>query len=238
MIDLHMVATPNGHKVSIMLEEVGLPYNVIPYNIFGGDQFKPEFLRLNPNNKLPIIVDHEPPGGGAPFPVFETGAILAYLAEKTGELWPATLRERSVVLQWLMFQMAGIGPMHGQAHHFVRYAPEEVPYARDRYMNEARRLMRVMETRLSEVEYLAGTYSIADIACWPWMRALRLISVPLDDYPNVRRWYDAIDARPAVQRGACVLDDSVKWRPARTKVPLDAEQWSNLFGAHQHRSTT
>ncbi len=234
MIDLHMVATPNGHKVSIMLEEVGLPYEVIAYNIFDGDQFKPEFLKLNPNNKLPVILDRDPLGGGAPFAVFETGAILAYLADKTGRLWGATPRQRHTVLQWLMFQMAGLGPMHGQAHHFVRYAPEKIPYALDRYMNEAKRLLRVMDSRLGETEYLAGEYSIADIACWPWIRGTRLIGIGLAEYPNLDRWYRAIEARPAVQRGGAVIDDSIKTRPASTKVPLTAEQWSTLFGGRQY----
>lgn len=235
MIDLHTVATPNGHKVSIMLEEVELPYRVIPYDIFKGEQFTPAFLALNPNNKLPVIVDHDPLGGGPPFAVFESGAILAYLADKTGKLWPDTPRERHTVLQWLMFQMAGVGPMHGQAHHFVRYAPGEHSYSRERYMAEAKRLARVMDTRLSAAEYLAGNYSIADIAWRPWIRGLRLISIAIDDYPNVKRWFDAIGARPAVQRGGAVIDDSIKWRPASTKVPLDAGQWSNLFGDNQHR---
>ena len=234
MIDLHTVATPNGHKVSIMLDEVDLPYKVIPYNIFRGEQFKAELLKINPNAKLPAIVDHEPLGGGEPFAVFESGAILAYLADKSGKLWGGTPRERHTVLQWLMFQMAGLGPMHGQAHHFVRYAPEKIPYALDRYMNEAKRLLRVMDKRLGEVEYLAGEYSIADIACWPWLRGTRLIGVRLDGYPNLQRWFRAIEARPAVQRGGAVIDDSIKTRPASTKVPLTQEQWSNLFGARQH----
>lgn len=234
MIDLHTVATPNGHKASIMLEEVGLAYEVIPYNIFAGDQFKPEFLRINPNNKLPAIVDHAPMGGGEPFSVFESGAILAYLADKTGMLWPREPRARHTVMQWLMFQMAGLGPMHGQAHHFIRYAPERLAYPTERYMKEAKRLLAVMERRLGEVEYLAGDYSIADIACWPWIRALRLIEITLDERPNLQRWYDAIEARPAVQRGGRVIDDTVRTRPAGAKVPLDTQQWSNLFGARQH----
>jgi GST-like protein len=233
LIDLHTVATPNGHKVSIMLEEVGLPYKVIAYDIFAGDQFKPEFLALNPNNKLPVIVDPEPPGGGAPFAVFESGAILAYLADKTGQLWPGDLRRRHLVLQWLMFQMAGLGPMHGQAHHFIRYAPDRLSYPTERYLGEARRLLGVMERRLEQVEFLAGEYSIADIACWPWIRATRLISLSLDEHPQLRRWYQAIEQRPAVQRGGRVIDDSVKTRPANTKVALDAQQWSNLFGERQ-----
>jgi GST-like protein len=234
MIDLHTVATPNGHKVSIMLEEVGLPYTVIPYDIFAGDQFKPDLLKLNPNNKLPVILDHDPLGGGEPFAVFESGAILAYLAEKTGRFWPSEPRRRHTVLQWLMFQMAGLGPMHGQAHHFVRYAPERMPYALDRYLNEARRLCRVMDRRLAEVAYLAEDYSIADIAAWPWIRGLRLIEIPLADYPSLERWYRTIEARPAVQRGGSVINDSIKTRPAAAKVMLDEAQWSNLFGARQH----
>jgi GST-like protein len=234
MIDLHSVATPNGHKVSIMLEEVGLPYTVIPYDIFSGDQFKPEFLKLNPNNKLPVIVDNDPAGGGEPFAVFESGAILVYLADKTGQLWPTDPRQRSMVMQWLMFQMAGLGPMHGQAHHFIRYAPDRLPYPTDRYMAEACRLMRVMDSRLAQVEYLAGDYSIADIACWPWIRASRLISLTLDEYPNLKRWFETIKQRPAVARGGRVIDATVDTRPASEKVPLNAQQWSNLFGAQQH----
>ena len=234
MIEVHMVETPNGHKVTIMLEEVSLPYRMIPYDIFAGDQFKPELLAINPNNKLPVIVDDDPPGGGAPYPVFESGAILAYLAEKTGQLWPVESRRRHDVLQWLMFQMAGLGPMHGQAHHFVRYSPEDQPYALERYGNEARRLLRVMNERLGTVEYLAGAYSIADIACWPWIRAARMIKISLDEYPNLKRWYEAIAARPAVQRGGSALGDSVLRRTPAVKVPMNDEQWANLFGKRQH----
>lgn len=234
MIDLHTVATPNGHKASIMLEEVGLAYKVIPYDIFAGEQFAPDFLKISPNNKLPAIVDHAPMGGGAPFSVFESGAILAYLADKTGMLWPSDPRGRHTVLQWLMFQVSGLGPMHGQAHHFIRYAPERMPYPTERYLKEATRLLGVMERRLGEAEYLADVYSIADIACWPWIRSLRLISMTLDDYPHMRRWYEAIGQRPAVQRGGSVINDSVNTRPASAKVPLDAGQWSNLFGEQQH----
>lgn len=235
MIDLHTVATPNGHKVSIMLEEIGAEYAVIPYDIFRGDQFTPEFLKLNPNNKLPVIVDNEPIEGDDPYVVFETGAILFYLAEKSGMLLPPGARGRHDAMQWLMWQMAGLGPMHGQAHHFIRYAPEDVPYALDRYLGEAKRLLRVMERRLEEADYLAGTYSIADIACWPWIRALRLISIPLSDYPNLQRWFSAIEARPAVEKGGAVIDDSVKRRAPSTKVPLDDKQWSTLFGDRQRK---
>lgn len=233
MIDLHTVATPNGHKVSIMLEEVGLDYTVIPYNIFAGEQFKSELLAINPNNKLPVIVDHDPICGGTPYPVFESGAILLYLAEKSGKLIPADPRGRHDTIQWLMWQMAGLGPMHGQAHHFIRYAPGEHPYAHERYFNEALRLLKVMESRLGVVPYLAGEYSIADIACWPWIRGLRLISVSVDDYPNMARWYREIEARPAVERGGSVIDASIKTRPASEKVKLTDEQWSVLFGERQ-----
>jgi len=236
MIDLHTVATPNGHKVSIMLEEVALAYKVIPYDIFAGDQFTPAFLKLNPNNKLPVIVDHDPIGGGGPYTVFETGAILIYLAEKAGRLLPTDARARHDTLQWLMWQMAGLGPMHGQAHHFIRYAPGENDYARDRYMNEAARLLGVMDRRLGESEYLAGDYSIADIAAWPWIRGLRLISIAVDNYVNLARWFRAIEARPAVERGGSVIDDSVKRRPPSQKVPLNEEQWSTLFGEQQWRA--
>lgn len=236
MIDLHTVATPNGHKISIMLEEVGHAYEVIPYDIFAGQQFTPEFLKLNPNNKLPVIVDHDPIGGGAPYTVFETGAILIYLAEKTGRLLSTEPRARHDTLQWLMWQMAGLGPMHGQAHHFIRYAPGENEYARERYLNEAKRLLGVMERRLGEVAYLAGEYSIADVASWPWVRGTRLISLSLDEYPNLARWFHTIEARPAVERGGSVIDDSIKRRPPSEKVPLNDAQWSTLFGQRQWRA--
>ncbi len=237
MIDLHTVATPNGHKVSIMLEEIGLPYTVIPYDIFKGDQFKPDFLAISPNNKLPAIVDRAPLGGGEPFAVFESGAILLYLAEKSGALGGDTPRQRHTILPWLMFQMAGLGPMHGQAHHFVRYAPRDNSYALDRYLNEARRLMRVMDRRLAAAKYLAGAYSIADIACWPWIRGARLIDIAVDDYPDLARWYRAIEARPAVQRGGAIINDKIKTAPASAKVHLDDAQWSSMFGARQRAGT-
>ena len=236
MIEVHMVPTPNGYKVTIMLEEIGMPYRMIPYNIIAGDQFKPEFLAINPNNKLPAIVDLDPPDGGAPYPVFESGAILAYLADISGQLWPRELRARHDAMQWLMFQMAGLGPMHGQAHHFVRYAPENIPYALERYLNEARRLMRVLDGRLGKVEYLAGEYSIADIACWPWIRAARVIEIPLEDYPNLKRWFEAVDARPGVQRGTAASDQALVDRTPGKKVPLNKEQWSTLFGERQHEA--
>ena len=235
MIDLHTVATPNGHKVSIMLEEIGLPYNVIPYDIFEGEQFTPAFVALNPNSKLPVIVDHDPIGGGDPFPVFETGAILYYLADKTDMLLSAEPRRRHQTMQWLMWQMASLGPMHGQAHHFVRYAPENMAYPLDRYLGEAKRLLDVMNRQLAGRAYLVGEYSIADIACWPWIRGTRLISLDLYDWPNIVRWYREIESRPAVERGGAVIDDSIKVRPASTKVSLSDEQWSTLFGDRQRR---
>lgn len=230
MIDLHHVGTPNGHKVSIMLEEVGLPYRVIAYDLMKGEHFTPAFRRINPNNKLPAIVDHEPVGGGEPFAVFETGAILVYLAEKTGRLLPTDPRRRSLAMQWLMWQMAGLGPMHGQAHHFVRYAPEGQDYAVGRYMNEARRLMHVLEYRLAGAEYLAGEYSIADIACWPWVRAVRMIDIDLAGFPAVQRWWFAIDERPAVLAGTGTRGLATPASYGQKRAQLTPEQWSNLFG--------
>lgn len=200
MIDLYTWSTPNGRKVSIMLEETGLPYAVHPVDIGKGDQFKPEFVAINPNSKIPAIVDTDGPGGG-PFALFESGAILIYLAEKTGRFLPAAPRSRYQVLQWLMFQMSGVGPFFGQAHHFLRYAPQPVPYAMERYHKETLRLYGVMNSALAEREYLAGSYSIADIATYPWVARHDWHQVDLDEFPHVRRWFEAISARPAVQRG-------------------------------------
>src|SRR5258708_3720366 len=179
MIDLHHVGTPNGHKVTIALEELGLPYRVVPYDLLKGEHFTADFRRINPNNKLPAIVDHEPPFGGASFAVFETGAILIYVAEKAGRLLPADGRRRSLAVQWLMWQMAGLGPMHGQAHHFVRYAPEGQDYAVARYLNEARRLIAVLERRLGEAQVLAEGNSIAGLGGGPWGRATPAIAMSL-----------------------------------------------------------
>lgn len=229
MIDLHFVRTPNGQKVSILLEELELPHQVIAYDMLKGEHLTPAFRRINPNCRLPAIVDHEPAGGGEPLALGESGAILIYLAEKAGRLIPADPRRRAQCLQWLMWQMSGLGPMHGQAHHFVRYCTEPPPYARERYMNEARRLLQVLDNRLGEAEYLAGEYSIADIACWPWVRAARAIEIELAEYPNARRWYKQVDARPAVKKGGelKISDASLAGRPRLTE-----EQWSNLFGAN------
>jgi GST-like protein len=205
MIEVWSWPTPNGHKVHIMLEETGLPYKVIPVNIGAGDQFKPEFLAITPNHRIPAIVDPEGPGGKK-LKLFESGAILIYLGEKAGKLIPTDPAARYTCLQWLMFQMGGVGPMFGQWNHFASYAPEKLPYAIDRYANEVHRLYRVLEKRLSESEYLAGPeYSIADIATYPWARNPDRRGVTLDELPNLKRWLDAVAARPAVQRGVQVL---------------------------------
>ena len=199
-IDLYTWTTPNGRKVSIALEEMGLDYNVHPINITKDEQFAPDFLKISPNNKIPAIVDPDGPDGQA-FPLFETGAILIYLAEKTGQFMPTDPKTRYVCLQWLMWQMGGFGPMLGQAHHFRRFAPEEIPYAVERYTKETARLYGVLNGRLGEAEYLAGDYTIADMATYPWAARHEWQGIELEDFPNVKRWYDAIGARPAVSRG-------------------------------------
>jgi len=200
MIDLYTWTTPNGRKVSIMLEELGLPYRVHPINIGKDDQFKPEFVKINPNSKIPAIVDPDGPDG-KPVSMMESGAILIYLADKTGKLLAKSGRARYEALQWLMFQMGGVGPMFGQTHHFLRAAKEQVPYAIERYTKETRRLYGVLEARLKEQDYLAGEYSIADIATYPWVARHEWHKVDLNDFPAVKRWYDAISARPAVKKG-------------------------------------
>jgi len=200
MIDLYTWTTPNGRKVSIMLEELGLPYGVHPVNIGKGDQFAPEYLKINPNGKIPSIVDPQGPDG-KPIAMMESGAILIYLARKTGKLFPQAERAQYDVLQWLMFQMGGVGPMFGQTHHFLRAAKEPVPYAIERYMAETRRLYAVLNDRLKVHDYLAGAYSIADIATYPWVARHEWHKTDLNDFPHVRRWFDAISARPAVQKG-------------------------------------
>jgi len=210
MIDLYSWPTPNGHKVHVMLEEVGLEYRVHGIDIAKGDQFTPEFLNISPNNKIPAIIDHDGPDG-KPLSLFESGAILIYLAEKTGsDLLPSDPARRYEVLQWLMFQMGSIGPMLGQTHHFRIYAPEKVEYGIERYTKEATRLYGVMEKRLGEADYLAGDYSIADIACMPWIRSYKNQGQELDDYPNLKRWFLAIKERPAVRRGLAVLDEHTR----------------------------
>ena len=227
MIEVLTWPTPNGHKVHVMLEECGLPYRATPVNIGAGDQFKPEFLAISPNNKIPAITDPDGPDG-KPISLFESGAILVYLAAKTGKFLPRTDRERFEVLQWLMFQMGGVGPMLGQAHHFRIYAPEPVAYAIDRYSNEAKRLYGVIDKRLSESAFLGGKeYSIADIATFPWLRSWQNQGVTLSDYPHLEQWFHAIEARPAVQRGVQVLAELRK--PFR-----DDKQREVLFGKTQY----
>jgi len=200
MIELYTWGTPNGRKASIMLEEVGLPYEVRPINIGKGEQFAADYVKINPNSKIPTIVDGDGPGGRA-ISVFESGAILIYLAEKTGKLLPTEPRARIQALEWLMFQMGGVGPMFGQAHHFLRQAPEQIPYAMERYTKEVRRLYGVMDKRLGAAAYLAGDYSIADVATYPWVSRYEWHRVALAEFPNVERWFKAIAARPAVERG-------------------------------------
>jgi len=204
MIDLHYAPTPNGWKISIMLEELGIPYNVIPVNIRAGDQFKPKFVAINPNSKIPAIVDPDGPKGKK-LALFESGAILIYLADKTGKFMTRDAADRYIVLQWLMFQMGGVGPMFGQTHHFMRAAKEQIPYGIERYHTETKRLYGVMNKRLGEAKFLAGNdYSIADIATYPWVAPHEWHRVALEDFPNVKRWYDTIGARPAVVRGMAV----------------------------------
>jgi len=202
MIELYTWSTPNGRKVSVMIEECGLPYRVHPVDISKGDQFKPEFLAICPNNRIPAIVDPRGPDG-KPLPLFESGAILIYLAEKTGRFYPQ--KNKYIVLQWLMFQMGGVGPMFGQAHHFMRAKKDEIPYGSERYGAEAKRLYGVLEKRLSQAAYLADEYSIADIATYPWVARHEWHRVDLAGFPAVKRWYDTIGARPAVVRGMAVL---------------------------------
>jgi GSH-dependent disulfide-bond oxidoreductase len=228
MIDVYSWPTPNGHKVHIMLEECGLPWRAIPVNIGAGEQFRPDFLEISPNNKIPAMVDPEGPDG-RPISLFESGAILVYLAAKTGRFLPPGDRERFEVLQWLMFQMGGVGPMLGQAHHFRIYAPEKLQYAIDRYTNEARRLYGVIDKRLAKSEWLGGAeYSIADIATFPWLRSWQNQGVVIEEYPHLKRWFDTIADRPAVQRGVKVL--------AELRKPIqDDKAREILFGATQYQ---
>ncbi len=227
MIEVYSWATPNGHKVHIMLEECGLPYRVHAVDIGAGDQFKPEFLAISPNNKIPAIVDPEGPDG-QPISLFESGAILLYLAAKTGRFLPTDVRGKYEVLQWLMFQMGGVGPMLGQAHHFRIYAPEKIPYAIERYSNEAKRLYGVMNRQLARHTYLAGPeYTIADIATFPWLRSWKNQGIEWDDYPHLKGWFDEIAARPAVMRGVEVL--------ASLRKPVtDDKAREVLFGKTQY----
>ncbi len=200
MIDLYFWTTPNGYKPLMFLEETELPYNAVPVNIGKGEQFNPEFLRISPNNRIPAIVDHAPEGGGAPVSLFESGAILLYLAEKSGKFLPADLAGRVEVLQWLFWQMAGLGPMLGQNHHFSGYAPEKIPYAIERYVKETSRLYAVLDRRLADRAFIAGDYSIADMASYPWIVPHESQQQNLDDFPNLKRWFETVGARPATIR--------------------------------------
>ena len=202
MIDLHTAPTPNGWKVSIMLEECELPFRVLPVNLGKGEQLAESFLAISPNGRIPAIVDHDPADGGAPIPVFETAAILIYLAEKTGRFLPTDLRARKEVLEWLVWQAAGLGPMLGQHGHFKLYAPERIEYATQRYRREALRLYGVLESRLAKASYVGGgEYSIADMACFPWIQTWKAQEIPIDEYPHLRRWYELLKSRPALRRG-------------------------------------
>ncbi|TDU26638.1 GST-like protein [Panacagrimonas perspica] len=224
MIDLHYWPTPNGWKISIMLEECGLPYRMIPVNIARGEQFEPAFLAISPNNRMPAIVDHAPVGGGEALSVFESGAILIYLADKAGRFLSKEARQRTQTLEWLMWQMGGLGPMLGQNGHFLLYAPEKVPYAMERYAREARRLYGVLDTRLGVTgAFIAGGYSIADMACFPWIRTHKAQGIALADFPNLQRWYETMKSRDAVRRGV----DLGKDLQVRS---FDAQAHRNLFG--------
>jgi GST-like protein len=222
-IELYYWPTPNGHKISIMLEELGVPYKVRYVNIGKGEQFEPSFLKISPNNRMPAIVDPEGPGA-RPISIFESGAILQYLGRKFGKFYSTEERQRAAIDQWLFWQMGGLGPMAGQAHHFRQYAPEKIPYAVDRYTNEVNRLYGVLNKRLADREYLAGDYSIADIASFPWTRSYKNQGQDLDDFPNMKRWFEAISARPAVVRGVEIGQEH------RRNLADDKEAQKVLFG--------
>ncbi len=225
MIDLYYWTTPNGHKITLFLEESGLPYRILPINIGKGEQFQPDFLRIAPNNRIPAIVDTDPTGGGEPISVFESGAILLYLAEKSGRFLSADPRVRIDTLQWLFWQMGGLGPMAGQNHHFVQYAPENLPYAIERYVKETARLYAVLDRRLADRDFVAGPdYSIADMACYPWIVPHTRQRQNLDDFPNLKRWFEAIQQRPATQR-AYALAENINTAPS-----VSEESRRILFG--------
>lgn len=224
MIDLHYWTTPNGHKITMFLEEAELPYRIVPVNIGAGEQFTPEFLAIAPNNRIPAIVDHAPAGGGAPISVFESGAILLYLAEKSGKFIPADLRGRVEVLQWLFWQMGGLGPMAGQNHHFSQYALEKIPYAIMRYVDETNRLYGVLNKRLADRAFVAGAYSIADMAAYPWVVPYERQGQNLDDFPYLKRWFQEIAARPATIRAYA------KAKEINTQATMSEEAKKVLFG--------
>lgn len=231
MIDFHFCPTPNCWKVAIMLDEAGLARRIIPYNIMKGDQLAASFRKINPNNKLPAIVDNDPAESGAPVTVFESGAILFYLAEKSGRFLPINVRDRMCVMQWLCWQIAGLGPMMGQASHFVRYAPERHEYSVNRYLKESRRLLNVLEYRLQESDFLSSEYSIADMAIWPWIHTISLLGFKLQEFPEVERWFNVIHARPAIRR---VLyqdkETAIQAEYLQERRLLTPEEWSNTYG--------
>jgi GSH-dependent disulfide-bond oxidoreductase len=232
MIDLHFDKTPNCWKIGIMLEETGIPYRVVGYEIMKGDHLTAAFGAINPNRKVPAIVDHDPEGGGEPVAVAESAAILIYLAEKVGAFLPTPARERAAVLQWLTWQISGLGPMIGQASHFIRYAPERSEYSIKRYSDESRRLMAVLDTQLGKSEYVAGEYSIADMAIWPWAAFTPKvgIGVEMSDHPNVARWVESIESRPAVTRVFSHPDMAINPAYLQTSRTLTPEEWSNIHG--------
>jgi GST-like protein len=230
-IDLYYWPTPNGWKITILLEELGAPYRIIPVNITTGEQFKPEFLQISPNNRMPAIVDPSPLDGGEPIAIFESGAIMQYLAEKHGQFLPRERRAKYDVLQWLYWQMGGLGPMAGQAHHFRQYAPQPIEYAIERYTNEVNRLYGVMNIRLKDREFLAKDYSIADMACWPWVSLYERQGQDLNEFPHLRRWYETIKARPAVQKGRAVGEEL-----RGQYSPTDEQARKILFGQRARSS--
>ena len=227
MIDLHYWTTPNGHKITLFLEETGLEYRVHPVNIGRGDQFKPEFLAISPNNRIPAMVDRAPADGGEAISVFESGAILLYLADKTGRFIPQDIRGRTQAIEWLNWQIGGLGPMLGQNHHFSQYAPEKVPYAIDRYTRETARLYGVLDKRLSQHEFVASDYSIADMAAYPWIVPHEKQGQSLDDFPNLKRWFHHIAERPATQRAYAVAES------INTQPTVDEQSRNVLFGQRQ-----
>jgi GST-like protein len=224
MIDLYYWTTPNGHKITLFLEEAGVPYTIHPVNLGRGDQFKPEFLAISPNNRIPAIVDQDPADGGAPVSIFESGAILLYLAEKTGKFLPKDLRGRIAALEWLFWQVGGLGPMAGQNHHFKQYAPEKLSYAIERYVNETNRLYAVLNKRLADWAFVAGEYSIADMASYPWIVPYENQGQKLADFPHLERWFEAIRARPATQRAYTKAAEI-----NRAPIPVDEESRKTLF---------
>jgi GSH-dependent disulfide-bond oxidoreductase len=224
MLKLYYWPTPNGHKITILLEEAELEYQILPVDISAGDQFKPDFLEISPNNRMPALTDEDPVDGGEPISIFESGAILLYLAEKTGKFLPSDLRQRKTVTEWLFWQMGGLGPMAGQNHHFLQYAPEKIPYAINRYVRETNRLYGVLNRRLQDREYLADGYSIADMACYPWIVPHERQQQSLEDFPNLKRWFDTIRARPAVIRAY------EKGKPWTSRPTVTEEGKKILFG--------